>query len=230
MVAEARAVVSRLDEALEAARAVARRQAGRLAIAYVPRALQTLLPSALVRLRERFHDLVVDLTQTPGGEQGDALRSGRADLAFGDAPLSGEGLACRRVLREELAALVPDDARFAGREAIALADLAGETLVLHPRREYPTYYDTILRACAGAGFAPRVVHREAGQNCLALVAAGEGVLLVPAEAESAPPGLRLLRLTDTGGQLRYDLYAAWRPGDASPYARYVAEALPEVAD
>jgi DNA-binding transcriptional LysR family regulator len=79
-----------------------------------------------------------------------------------------------------------------------------------------------------AGFTPSVVQRQAGQNCLALVAAGAGVLLVP-EAPGAvpePPGLRRVSLdVPEGAPLWTEVYVAWRAaGDEPVHVRALVEA------
>ena len=61
--------------------------------------------------------------------------------------------------REANVVVVGRGHRLAGRDHVALAELAGETLELWPRELAPAYYDAVLADCHAAGFEPGV--REA---------------------------------------------------------------------
>lgn len=200
-VSEARAVLARSEAALESVRAAARRQSGQLRLAYTPLALLTVLPQLLSRLREREHEVRIDLVELPAPLQGDALRKGHVDLAFADQPLEdAEGnlagsFASWLIHQEGLVAVLPDSHPLAGKRSLQLGDLAAETFLLHPREECPRYHDRLRSACQVAGFEPRIYQREACQNCAALVAVGAGVLLSPATPHPhATPGFRRVPL------------------------------------
>jgi DNA-binding transcriptional LysR family regulator len=87
----------------------------------------------------------------------------------------------------------------------------------------------IQRACARAGFAPRVVARATDfAVLLSLVAAGAGVTLVPElAARRPPPGVRLL--TPAEPVTRQIFTVARRGGDRKPAVRVVLDALAEAA-
>src|SRR5690606_30529367 len=63
---------------------------------------------------------------------------------------------------------------------IALPELASHTFILYKRPGAPGLYDSIITACRGAGFSPRV-GQEAPRivSTLNLVAVGLGVSIVP---------------------------------------------------
>lgn len=195
-VAEGRVLLARADAALEAVRAAARRQGGRLRLAYAPLALQTVLPQLLSSLREREHEVSIDLVELPGPAQGEALRQGHVDAGFADEPLDGvDGFTSQVIHREALAVVLPDSHPLARKRSLRLRDLSAETFLLHARHECPGYHDRLVAACRAAGFEPRIHQREARQNCSALVAAGAGVLLTPATPSShAAPGFRRVPL------------------------------------
>ncbi|MFN3652243.1 MAG: LysR substrate-binding domain-containing protein [Armatimonadota bacterium] len=201
-VAEARVLLARADAALENVRAAVRRQGGRLRLAYTPLALQTVLPQILSSLREREHEVSIDLVEMPAPAQGEALRKGHVDMGFADAPYDEAeseagtpGFTSLLIHREALAVVVPHSHPLSGRRSLRLEDLVEETIILHARHECPRDYDRIVEACRTAGFEPRVHPREAGQNCAALVAAGVGILLAPASPpSSAAPGFRRIPL------------------------------------
>jgi DNA-binding transcriptional LysR family regulator len=230
-VAEARVLLTRADAAMESVRAAVRRQGGQIRLAYTPLALQTVLPEILSGLREREHEVSIDLAELAGPAQRAALYEGHVDAGFADEPFGAEGAEAegfRSLLlhREALQVVLPDHHPLAGEESVTLADLAGETFILHAQHEYPRYYARVLEACQEAGFAPKVYHRGAGQNCSALVAAGQGVLLAPANLHPLPPpGFRRIRLKPTPLPLHCEVWAILPTSPGSPYLETLREAI-----
>ena len=87
----------------------------------------------------------------------------------------------------------------------------------------------IQRACARAGFVPRVVARASDfQVLLSLVAAGAGVTLVPGlAARWLPPRVRLVPPADP--VTRRVFTVSRRGGDRKPAVRVVLDALSAAA-
>lgn len=208
-VAEARATLARMDEAMQAVSAAARRQTGHLRLAYTPLALQTVLPRLLAALRERDHDASIDLLELFGQAQTEALLSGRIDLAFADGPPAGAEFGSLCLHREPLDLLVPEGHPLAGRASVTLEDLGETPLILHSRSDYPDYYDRILAASAALPVPLTLRERRPGENCLALVIGGAGVLLTPGSMGGVPaPGLRCLPV-QTSVPLLAEVWAVW---------------------
>lgn len=208
-VAEARAVLARIEAALRSVTEAVARQAGQLRLAYTPLALQTVLPRLLAAFREQEHDARIDLIELPGEAQQEALAAGRVDMAFPDEPFQEAGHENLLLYREPLSLMVPVAHPFAARASIFLKEIGGEPLVLHPRHECPVYYDRIMAACEASGAMPNVVQREAGQNCMALVVGGAGLLLTPTSPDHfQAPGLRCVRV-EAPLPLCAEVWAAW---------------------
>lgn len=205
---EARAVLARMGMAMDTVRAAVRHQSGQLRLAYTPLALMTVLPQIVSSLREREHDVSVDLVELPAGAQRESLHGGHVDMSFADEPIELDGFTNVLLHRESLRVLVPSDHRFAGENSLPFVALAEETIILHARHEYPRYHDRVIGACAESGFSPNVYHREAQQNCLALVTAGQGILLSPAKvSHTFASGLRCLPLEDAPSALCTEVWA-----------------------
>jgi len=189
--------------------AAADRQAGLLRLGYTPLALQAVLPGLLADFRAQDHDARVDLLEMPGPVQPGALASGRVDLAFSDEPFPPGAHGNLLLHRQRLSLLVPAAHPLAARASITLDEIGADPLILHPRHEYPAYYDRVLAACAAAGLSPDVREREAGQNCMGLVMGGAGLLLTSASCDhSQPPGLQRVRV-ESSPPLHAEVWAAW---------------------
>ncbi|RPF44626.1 transcriptional regulator [Streptomyces sp. Ag109_G2-6] len=127
------------------------------------------------------------LRQCPADAMAHLLRTREADLCLAAEPLAGPGLESVELLREEVLLAVPAGHRLAGRQDVAVAELAGEPFLTpgpgHWQRELAD------RLFAREGLRPAVVcEGDEPGALLDLVGAGLGVALLPAMAREA--GLR----------------------------------------
>lgn len=221
-VAEARTVLERMEDAVENVAAVIAWQEGLLRLAYVPLALQTVLPGLLAGFRAGDHDARIDMTEMPGPAQRDALRRGRIDFGLCDAPPTSSELGGVRLHREPLSLLVPETHPLAACASVCWGDLAGETLILHARQDYPEHYDRVQAACREVETPPRIWERAAGQNCMALLFSRAGLLLSPSASSFFPAqGLRRLPLRDAS--LYAEVWAVWRKAASSSRVQALAK-------
>jgi LysR family transcriptional regulator, benzoate and cis,cis-muconate-responsive activator of ben and cat genes len=190
--AEARSIVARVGEATEAARRVARGEAGALAVGFVASATYALLPRLYRRFRERHPGVALTLAELSTAEQVEALRAGHIQVGLARPPVGDDTLAVEPLDEEPLVVALPARHRLAAERDVPLRALAAEPFVLFPRRPRPGWIDFVLGACAAAGFRP-IVAQEVLElsTTVTLVAAGIGVTLVPASAQA----LRLAGVT-----------------------------------
>jgi len=92
--------------------------------------------------------------------------------------------------------VVPQGHRLARRSAIALEEIGDETLILYARR-LADIHDVVLGLCRERGFVPkRIEEVDRIETILGLVAAGEGVSVVPRLYETlAFPGIAYTSIT-----------------------------------
>jgi DNA-binding transcriptional LysR family regulator len=168
---ELRAMASRLRAA----------QTRRLSIGFVGSALYGDLPALIRRFRAMRPEVDVSLLEMTTLEQLAALKEGRIDAGFGRI-LFEDAAIHRHLLRNEpVVAAVWGGHRLLTRPgAVALAELARETLIVYPKAPRPSYADQVLSIFRDRGLKPEAVHevREL-QTALGLVAAETGVCLVP---------------------------------------------------
>jgi DNA-binding transcriptional LysR family regulator len=135
-----------------------------LRLAAFPSALSSFVPAAVRDLRRAHSQLVVQVLQLETHEAVERLRGGDADLAVvhhmpGLPVPETAGLQRRRLLVDHLYVVLPEGHRLARREAVSIADLEAEPLIL-PRRDTPAgrFRSVVEHLCAQAGFAPRVAY------------------------------------------------------------------------
>jgi DNA-binding transcriptional LysR family regulator len=135
----------------------------------------------------------------------------------------------RELARDPVLLAVPASSplAFAPDRPVPLAGLAGQPF-LAPRPG-TSCAEMIQRACARAGFVPRVVARATDfAVLLSLVAAGAGLTLVPElAARNLPGGVWLLAPAEP--VTRQIFTVSRRGGDRKPAVRVVLDALAEAA-
>lgn len=224
---EARAILDAVEAASEAARSVARGEAGRLAIGFVGSSMHGALPGVLREYRRTHPNVALALTELPTAGQLEALASGRIDVGVLRPPVREPGLALATIQTEPFVVALPEDHPLAARDEVELAALLDEPFVLLSRREAPGLHLSLADAMSAAGGVPRVVQeaREM-QTVVGLVAAGLGVSLVPASVgDDAHHGVAYRPVAGTAPVV--ELALAWRPDTLSPTVEsFLATAQP----
>ena len=188
------------------------------------------MPAAWAALADSAPQVRLDLTEMEPEESLPAVLRNETDVAVAHEydllPRPLDPLFERRdVLDDPVVLAIPSDYPADG--PVPLATLAGQPF-LAPRQG-TSCAEMIQRACARAGFVPRVVARASDfQVLLSLVAAGAGVTLVPGlAARWLPPRVRLVPPADP--VTRRIFTVSRRGGDRKPAVRVVLDALSAAA-
>jgi DNA-binding transcriptional LysR family regulator len=166
---------------------------GTVRLGAFPSAVRTLLPAALVALADNHPALDLMVTELDPVEMPEALRDRRLDVAllhdYDIAPVAPDaGLDSVPLLDETVFLAVSETAR-----TDALADTRQESWIVSTPGTL--CHTVVMRACQAAGFSPTVRHHvDDFTATIALVAAGQGVALIPELAATPPPGVRLIPL------------------------------------
>ena len=224
---EARATLQQAARAEQIARRSSRGEIGTLRIAFVSSVLPALLPAVLRTMRERYPLIALELKDMPTPDQIAALRERRIDFGMIRLPAAYAGIDTRVVLEEGFVVALPLGHPLAVHDAISPAALRGEPTFVLARRYAPGFHDDMLLALSRAGTTLDIA-QEFGEftTMLALVAAGMGIGLIPAEAASALPPNVLARPLDLAGH-RSGVGLAWTDLD-SPLKRAFVDAIGQV--
>lgn len=211
---EARAVLSRADDAVAAARETAASGLARLRVGGIDAALVWFLPPVLARFRAAFPEVRVPFTEvTASAEQGLELQRHRIDVGFFRAPAADESVAWEPLLAERVVAALPAAHPLAARREVGVAELAEETLIGYPRHARPILHAMLWEAFTAAGLRPRVGFEALEKaTLLRLVAQGLGIGLVPQWVTLAPePGVAFRPFADARAPMRIGV--GWRRAD-----------------
>ncbi|MES3001542.1 MAG: LysR family transcriptional regulator [Pseudomonadota bacterium] len=173
-------------------RAVASGHAGVLAIGYTSSAAaHALTPTVLRECRRTYPGIALQIGEDHAAGLTDALAAGRLHCGFLRVPVARPaGLVFETLAREPVLAALPVGHRLlkGKARAISLPQLKDEPFILVRQSGAAGLYANLLQLCEKQGFTPTVVH-EVGRmmTALNLVAAGEGVTVVPASMQGAHP-------------------------------------------
>lgn len=152
-----------------------------LSIGFVGSTLYGMLPKIIRRFRDENTLVELSLHEMSTMDQIRALKDGRIDIGFGRIRHEDANIH-RVILREEkmIVAFPQGHALSLSKPVLALRDLVSETLIVFPQSPRPSYADQVLAAFHDRALKPRRIYevREL-QIALGLVAAGEGISVVP---------------------------------------------------
>jgi len=140
---------------------------------------------------------------------------GRLDVGIGRAALAPPQVASLLFRQDPLGVLVPSGHRFAGLDAIPVAVLATEPLLLAEEAQAPEFNQFTVEMCRDGGFTP-AVHGGTVESIHAaadLVAWGRCLYCVPSSCIAALPGTTWRPLT--GPASYYPWSVLWRATETS---------------
>ena len=153
----------------------------RLSIGFVASTLYGMLPKVIRRFRVEYPMVDLTMHEMTTMDQIQALKDGRIDVGFGRIRYEDPNVR-RILLRDErlMVALPSGHPLLGAKPAASLRDLVGDTLIIYPRAPRPSYADQVLALFHDRALEPASIYeaREL-QIALGLVAAGEGVSVVP---------------------------------------------------
>lgn len=178
---EAKAVLARLDEAIEATRAAADEGLQRIRIGGIDAALIWFLPPVIQAFRKEFPNVWLPLTEvSASAEQAIEIVRHRVDVAFFRPPPPVDGIAWKLLYEEGVLVALPDYHRLCAERKLTAMQLRDEPFISYPRSARPFLHGMLATSFSRAGLRPRVVMEAIEKSTLLrLVAQGLGVGLVP---------------------------------------------------
>jgi DNA-binding transcriptional LysR family regulator len=226
---DARRILALTEQAAESARRAQRGEIGELRIGFTFSTPFTPLFARVVnRYREQFPAVTLTLHEMATLHQIEAIAQRTMDLGlvrFPEETIPAE-VSLTTLRRDPLLLVLPSSHRLAGRDAIALKEVADEPFVMYPTGAGTGLRPLILRLCRVAGFAPRI-GQEANEasTIIGLVAAGCGISVLPGSFDTIQmEGVCYRPISDTDAVTT--LYLARRSDATSPLiAGFVALAM-----
>jgi DNA-binding transcriptional LysR family regulator len=225
--AEAARILADVRHAMQLAQRAAAGAIGRVRVGFTESAsFNPLVTASLRSFRSSFPEVEVSLEEQQSIALATGLCEGRLDAAFVRPPLRTEGELTFELLENEpLVAALPSSHPLAGRQEVALHELAGEKFILYPRSVRPGLADAIVAACEAAGFTPRVgQYAPQLSSTINLVAATLGVSIVPESMRTLQSHV-VAYLPIQGKPLHASLSIAYRAKEKSATVLHFLEAV-----
>ena len=196
---EARAVLLRVDKAVETVRTVAQGDRGQLRIGYAPSLTVELLPKALRGFEHQRPGVRVALHDLSTEECVQKLNSRKLDVALTVKPAgsSMRGLTFEKLVTYPLRCAVGVAHPLARKRSVKVAEFVKERLIAYSREDYPEYHDWLAGLFAPHEFNPcNMEEYDSATGLIAAVEAGRGVAMVASSMQClAGPRLKLLAFT-----------------------------------
>ncbi len=235
-------VAAAVDAAQREVEALTALETGRVRLVSYPSASASVVPAALVLVREQAPGIEVSVSEAHPREALDLLRQGRCDVVVVDdhpgrpardtarddewsGELSG-GLHRRRLVEDPSVLVLPETDPRATRRRLHLRELADDTWATG----CPLCRDHLVSECTAAGFTPSIRFETDHVAVLVIVAAGLGISLLPGLASGSAgrhPGVMVRSVS--GVHVR--LVSALTTGDLAriPSVCAVLDALQEAS-
>ncbi|TFV57624.1 LysR family transcriptional regulator [Mycobacterium sp. PS03-16] len=231
-------MLNTLEGATTHAQRVERGSAGTLRLGFTAVSAIGILGPLLGLLGSELPDVQVVLQEGVTNTQVDGIRRGELDLGLARPPFDTAALASEIVAREPLYAVVPADHPLAaGIGPLTPQAFDGLPVIsYHPERARYFHELTVRFLFNGH---PRITQRvQQVLTAVLLVAAGEGVALVPASATALRvDGVVYKSLTDVGGghpdmdpARPVELHAIWARGGLTPMLQRVLQLVQQSAE
>jgi len=225
----ARAVLSQVEAAAEAARRVDRPSRPCFTIGFLTGHELTWMPEALRILRDELPNIDVTISSQYSPLLADGLSKGKIDAAFLRREKGMPGLAFRLLVKEPLLVIMPSDHRLAALKAISPADLVGETFVIVSGTApvLRAVIDNYLKR-SGINITPahEADHVTMG---ISLIISTRGVGLLPAYAQNFLP-LSVTSRPLKGNTPTVDLVLGYKKSNQSAILKLLLSRLDELVD
>ncbi|OUY06207.1 cis,cis-muconate-binding transcription regulator CatM [Acinetobacter populi] len=154
-------------------------------IGYVGSLLYGLLPEIIYLFRQKNPEIHIELIECGTKDQIDALKQGKIDLGFGRLKISDPAIR-RIVLRKERLKLAIHKNHHLNKfidSGIYLSQIVDEPILLYPLSQKPNFSTFIQSIFTDLGLMPsKFSETREIQLAMGLVAAGEGICIVPESA------------------------------------------------
>lgn len=224
--ASSQKLLGQLALAISAAQEVAKGKSGDLNIASDWRLPMDLVPETVRKFRQHNPNVTVNFVDLLIAEQLEALRGGKIHLAFLPDLAMGatDDLELLQVYTSEIVALLPTFHPLASRKSLPLRELRKEKWICGQEKpDRSDFRSYLIQMCRPAGFSPSFGRTtSSAMGMLALVAAGEGVGLIPEFVVPPNYGGVCAVKTDCPPM---KMYATWLKKETTPLIRLYLDIL-----
>jgi len=224
---EAKAVLQRADEAVQAVRALASGGRDQIHVGYAPSPTVELLPLALHAFQNFAPEVRVMLHDLSSEEMLHGLHDGKLDLCLMVwQPEKGfRGIKFQSLREYPMCVAVSLKHPFAKLKQVTLKQIAGEPFLAYTRADYPEYHEMIENLFRPLGLKPRVVEEhDSAPGLIAATEIGRGISIA-ASSLALVAGGRIKLVPVKPAPMALVVGAAYNPKKFSANAQKFLEAV-----
>ena len=155
-------------------------EAGEVRITHSSSAMNTVVPSFLVRVKQKWPELKTIAQETSNFQQIEMLLSRKTDMGVAPNIVLPPEVSSKILYKENFVLIIPADHPLSKKKITDLSVLKNETFILPQFSTGAGYMEAILQICHAFGFKPKVAHESAhSTGVLRLVEAGLGISIEP---------------------------------------------------
>lgn len=229
---EARAALSRVEDAVKSVQAAAAKEPCELHVGYAPTPTIEILPVILRAFQKAAAHVRPILHDHSSPEMLAGLREGSLQVGFLMQPPSRarRGLSFAALRKFPIMVAVPPEHPFARRRSVTLKDVLNEPLVAYSRKHYPDYHEFLSRHTGlSSKRLPWAEECDSGSSLITAVESGQGLAITIAPLAAAA-GRRLRFVPLSPAPPPGIVGIAWRTKGASALTRQFVEVARGVSD
>jgi len=177
---EAQRILQDLNKIIIRTTQVHNGEAGEVRITHSSSAMNTVVPSFLVKVKHRWPDLKTIAQETSNFQQIEMMLSRKTDIGVAPNIVLPPGVNSKILYTENFVLILPGGHPLSKKKLSDLSVLKTETFILPQLSTGVGYVEAILQICHAFGFEPKVAHESAHSiGVLRLVEAGLGISIEP---------------------------------------------------
>ncbi|MEP6712034.1 MAG: LysR family transcriptional regulator [Ferruginibacter sp.] len=173
-------ILQDLDKIILRAAQLHNGQAGEVRVTHASSAMNTVVPSFLINVKNKWPNLKTIVQETSNFHQIEMLLTRKTDIGIAPNIILPAEANSRVLYRENFVLILPSGHPLSKKKLTDLSVLKNETFILPQLSTGTGYVETILQICRSFGFIPKVAHESAHSNAvMRLVEAGLGISIEP---------------------------------------------------
>jgi len=171
-------------------------EAGEIRVTHSSSAMNTVVPSFLVKVKHKWPNLKTIAQETSNFQQIEMLLTRETDIGIAPNILVPPEINSKILYKENFVLILPNNHSLSKTKFTDLSVLKNETFILPQLSTGIGYVEAILQICQGFGFKPKVAHESAhSTGVLRLVEAGLGISIEPVSSvRGANMNIKLIEL------------------------------------
>jgi DNA-binding transcriptional LysR family regulator len=177
---EAGRIVQDLDKTVVRTAQLHNGEAGEIKLAHSSSAMNTVVPSFLIKVKEKWPQLKTIVQESSNFRQIEMMLARKTDIGIAPNIVLPPEMNSKILYKENFVLILPNNHPFSKKRLNDLSILKNETFILPQLSTGTGYVETILQICQSHGFKPKVAHESAhAAGVLRLVEAGLGISIEP---------------------------------------------------